>query len=92
MTLSLPRPFDFHSWPQSTLLLNQTLVARGTEVAGFDGPLSCVRAALAAGRSVTTAAVGGSITAGSSYSAQTSAGASFLYDAKVSQALNAMYP
>ena len=92
MTLSLPRPFDFHSWPQSTLLLNQTLVARGTEVAGFDGPLSCVRAALAAGRSVTTAAVGGSITAGSSYSAQTSAGASFLYHAKVSQALNAMYP
>ena len=85
------RPFDFTTWPQSTLLLNESLAARGTELQGDDSRLSCVRASLAAGLRLTTAAIGGSITAGSSYGTG-SAGASFLYHSKVSQAINAMYP
>ena len=85
------RPFDFTAWPQSTLLLNESLAARGTELPGDDSRLSCVRASLAAGLRLTTAAIGGSITAGSSYGTG-SAGASFLYHSKVSQAINAMYP
>ena len=85
------RAFDFTAWPQSTLLLNESLAARGTELQGDDSRLSCVRASLAAGLRLTTAAIGGSITAGSSYGTG-SAGASFLYHSKVSQAINAMYP
>ena len=83
--------FDYTAWPQSTLLLNASLTARGTELQGDDSRLSCARASLAAGLRLTTAAIGGSITAGSSYGTG-SAGASFLYHSKVSQAINAMYP
>ena len=85
------RAFDYTTWPQSTLLLNASLTARGTELQGDDSRLSCARASLAAGLRLTTAAIGGSITAGSSYGTG-SAGASFLYHSKVSQAINAMYP
>ena len=63
------------AWPQSTLLLNASLAARGTELQGDDSRLRCARASLAAGLRLTTAAIGGSITAGSSYGTG-SAGAS----------------
>ena len=85
------RAFDYTTWPQSTLLLNASLTARGTELQGDDSRLNCARASLAAGLRLTTAAIGGSITAGSSYGTG-SASADFLYHSKVSQAINAMYP
>jgi len=60
------RAFDYTTWPQSTLLLNASLTARGTELQGDDSRLSCARASLAAGLRLTTAAIGGSIIGGSS--------------------------
>ena len=92
MSTAVPRgSFDPHSWPQSTLLLNETLLRQGVELQGDDRRLACVREALASGSRLTTAAVGGSITAGSSYGTS-AGGASFLYHNKVSQALNAYFP
>ena len=78
-------------WPQSDLLLNETLAYRGIEHRGDDTRLSCVRAALERKQRVSLAAVGGSITAGSSYTAGTG-GATFLYHNKVIQVLNARFP
>eukprot|EP00966_Prymnesium_polylepis_P037386 868098-Prymnesium_polylepis.1 len=78
-------------WPQSELLLNSTQLAHGVEHAGNDERLACIRRALGERRRVSVAAVGGSITAGSSYTASTG-GASFLYHRKVVQALNAQHP
>jgi hypothetical protein len=79
-------------WPQSQTLLNDTLVARGIEHAGDDRRLACVRAALARPARVSVAAVGGSITAGSSYAAGSGSGATFLYHRKVLMALDARFP
>ena len=90
--LTSPRgTFDVHSWPQSSLLLNQSLLERGVELQGDDSRLACARAALSGGSRLTTAAIGGSITAGSSYGVATAA-ADFLWHNKVTQALNALYP
>ncbi|KAL1503500.1 hypothetical protein AB1Y20_011981 [Prymnesium parvum] len=78
-------------WPQSDLLLNQTLLERGVEHAGDDRRLACVRDALRRRRRLSLAAVGGSITAGSSYSAATGT-AAFLYHRKVARALDRWFP
>ena len=78
-------------WPQAELLLNGTQLAHGVENPGDDGRLSCLRRALHDRRRISIAAVGGSITAGSSYTASTG-GASFLYHRKVVQALDALHP
>ena len=79
-------------WPQAHTLLNSSLVASGIEHAGIDARLSCVRAALLAGRRVSMSAVGGSITAGSSYAAGSGSAADFLYHRKVAFALNKRFP
>jgi len=79
-------------WPQSDTLLNASFIASGIENAGSDTRLACVRAALAAGRRVSTSAVGGSITAGSSYAAGSGSAANFLYHRKVALALDARFP
>ena len=79
-------------WPQANTLLNSSLVASGIEHAGIDARLSCVRAALLAGRRVSMSAVGGSITAGSSYAAGSGSAADFLYHRKVAFALNKRFP
>ena len=79
-------------WPQSATLLNASLVEQGVEHAGDDHRLACVRAALAAGRRISVSAIGGSITAGSSYAAGSGSAATFLYHHKVVTALDARYP
>ena len=81
-------------WGQSSTLLNRTLVERGVEHWGNDARLCEVRKRLAAGERITVAAVGGSITAGSSYAAGGgSFGArEFLYHRKVLSALGKLYP
>ena len=79
-------------WPQSQSLLNTTLIERGIEHAGRDDRLACVRAALAGSKRVSVSAVGGSITAGSSYAAGSGSAASFLYHRKVVSALDARFP
>ena len=79
-------------WPQSQTLLNATLVSRGVEHAGDDSRLSCVRAALGRSARVSVSAVGGSITAGSSFAAGSGNGATFLYHRKVLMALDARFP
>ena len=81
-------------WGQSSTLLNRTLVERGVEHWGNDARLCAVRKRLAAGERITVAAVGGSITAGSSYAAGGgSFGArEFLYHRKVLSALGKLYP
>ena len=79
-------------WPQSQILLNSTLVSLGVEHAGTDGPLSCIRGALSRGERISVAAVGGSITAGSSYAAGSGSAATFLYHRKVAMALDARFP
>lgn len=79
-------------WPQSQSLLNTTLVERGVEHAGDDSRLACVRAALGRSARVSVSAVGGSITAGSSYAAGSGSGATFLYHRKVHMALDARFP
>ena len=79
-------------WPQSQLLLNSTLVSRGVEVPGLDDRLACVRAKLLRKERVSMAAVGGSITAGSSYAAGSGSSATFLYHRKVAMALDTRFP
>ena len=79
-------------WPQSDILLNATQLSSGVEVAGDDARLGCMRAALAAGRRVSMSAVGGSITAGSSFAAGVGSAADFLYHRKVARALDARFP
>ena len=78
-------------WPQSEILLNSTLAAQGLEHVGNDNRLACVRQQLFGHMRVSTVAVGGSITAGSSYTVSTG-GAAFLYHRKIVQALDAKYP
>jgi len=80
------------TWPQSDTLLNSTLMQRGMENIGSDVLLGCIRGALAAGRRLSISAIGGSITAGSSYAAGTGSAADFLFHRKVALALDAMYP
>ena len=79
-------------WPQSQSLLNSTLIERGVEHAGDDSRLACVRAALGRSARVSVSAVGGSITAGSSYAAGSGSGATFLYHRKLLMALDARFP
>ena len=54
--------------------------------------MSCVRAALGRSARVSVSAVGGSITAGSSFAAGSGNGATFLYHRKVLMALDARFP
>ena len=82
----------YRSWPQSELLLNASLIAQGVEHMGHDSRLACVRASLFAGRRVSMSAVGGSITAGSSYAAGSGSAADFLYHRKVAMGLDARFP
>ena len=79
-------------WPQSQFLLNSTLVSLGVEHSGSDSKLACLRAALGRGQRISVAAVGGSITAGSSYAAGSGSAATFLYHRKVAMALDARFP
>lgn len=78
-------------WPQSGVLLNSTQIAGATELVGDDARLACVRGKLRRGESISMAAVGGSVTAGSNYRVLTSDG-SFLYHQKLLLALQRLYP
>ena len=78
-------------WPQSEVLLNATQAAQGVEHMGSDARVACVREAVGSSRRISMAAVGGSITAGSSFTASTG-GAAHLYHRKVMSALNARHP
>ena len=78
-------------WPQSEILLNDTLAVQGVENPGDDGRIACVRQQLSSQKRVSVVAVGGSITAGSSYTAMTG-GATFLYHHKFVKALDTRYP
>jgi hypothetical protein len=79
-------------WPQSQMLLNATLVAKGVEHQGSDARLACVRGMLARKERMSMSAVGGSITAGSSYAAGSGSAATFLYHRKVAMALDMRFP
>lgn len=86
-------PSALHAlWPQAQVLLNSSLIARGVEVVGLDDRLSCVRQKLQQRRRISMAAVGGSITAGSSYAAGSGSSATFLYHRKVAMALDTRFP
>ena len=78
----------------ATYSLNDTLlplaIARNaTELLGRREPLDCVRAALRAQSPVAVVALGGSISAGSSYSVRYGGSGAWLYHAKVAHALRA---
>ena len=79
-------------WPQAETLLNGTLTLKGVENQGDDAQLACVRSALARNERISLSAVGGSITAGSSYAAGSGSAATFLYHRKVLMALDARFP
>ena len=73
-------------------LLPVELVQRGVELAGDDARLRCVRAALTAGNPVAVNAIGGSISAGSSYSVRFGGSGAWLYHSKVVSALRSALP
>jgi hypothetical protein len=73
-------------------LLNASMVSGGVEHFGNDERLACVMARLQAGERVTVAAIGGSVSAGSSYKVRRGTTSSFLYHVKVVKALRAAYP
>ena len=73
-------------------LLNASMVSSGVEHFGNDERLACVLARLQAGERVTVAAIGGSVSAGSSYTVRRGSTSSFLYHVKVAKALRAAYP
>jgi len=78
-------------WSQSDLLLNATQVSLGIEHTGSDARLACIREALQSQRRISIGAIGGSITAGSTYSVGKSTG-KFTYHEKLQLALNDLYP
>lgn len=80
------------SYSQDDTLLNTSLIRGGVEHAGNDERLGCVLARLKAGERVTVAAVGGSVSAGSSYTVRRGLSSSFLYHMKVVRALRAGFP
>ena len=79
------------SFSANDTLLSSAIARRGVENVGDDGRLACLRARLAAGHRVTVAALGGSISAGSSYSVRYGGTGAWLYHSKVAQALNANF-
>eukprot|EP00965_Chrysotila_dentata_P237178 6201728-Pleurochrysis_carterae.AAC.1 len=75
-------------WPQSRLLLSTMQLDHGLEVVGSDTGAACARSVLRnRQRPLSIAAIGGSITAGSSFTTSTGS-AAFLYHQKVLSALN----
>ena len=81
-----------HVTGHNDTLLNESLVSGGVEHFGNDERLGCLLARLQAGERVTVAAVGGSVSAGSSYTVRRGSTSSFLYHVKVAKALRAAYP
>jgi hypothetical protein len=80
------------SFSHNDTLLPPGVAARGVEHAGDDSLLGCVRRRLRSRLPVTVAALGGSISAGSSYSVRYGGSAAWLYHAKVVQALRTAFP
>ena len=80
------------SFSANDTLLPAAVARNGVENAGDDGPLACLRARIFSGQQITVAALGGSISAGSSYSVRHGGSGAYLYHAKVAQALRARFP
>ena len=80
------------SYSANDTLLAAAVAARGVEHGGDDSLLACVRRRLLAPLPVAVAALGGSISAGSSYSVRYGGSAAWLYHAKVVQALRTTFP
>lgn len=71
------------SYSANDTLLSYDLAIRGVEYAGSDDRLACIRSSLAAGQPVAVIAIGGSISAGSSYSVRYGGSGAWLYHSKV---------
>ena len=80
------------SFSANDTLLPFDIAVRAAEHAGNDSMLSCMRQRLNARLPITVAALGGSISAGSSYSVRYGGSGAWLYHAKVAQALRAAFP
>ena len=80
------------SFSANDTLLPVDIAAKGVEHGGDDTRLACLRSQLRSGKRITVAALGGSISAGSSYSVRYGGTAAWLYHSKVAQALNTAYP
>ena len=69
-------------------LLTDAQASAAIEVAGDDSRLACVRSRLLAGRPITIAALGGSISSGSTFRVKRGELGAFLYHAKLARALD----
>ena len=78
------------SYSLNDTLLPRDLAIRATEHIGRIDGLACVRDSLSAGSPVAVVALGGSISAGSSYSVRYGGSGAWLYHAKVAQALRSI--
>lgn len=81
-------------WPGKEPLLSAAQIANSTELVGDDSRLACLRAKLRRGEGLAMAAIGGSVTAGSSY--RTMKGSEkelgYLYHRKILAALRLLHP
>ena len=80
------------SFSANDTLLPSDLADRGIEHFGDDTHLACFRASLARGSPVAVVAIGGSISAGSSYSVRYGGSGAWLYHSKVAQSLRVGIP
>lgn len=81
---SLRDPISFSA---NDTLLPSTLAQQGIEFAGDDSHIACVRSSIASGHPVSVVALGGSISAGSSYSVRYGGSGAWLYHSKLARAL-----
>ena len=76
----------------TTERLNRTESAQGIELFGSDTNLGCLKERLLNGQAVTVVALGGSISAGSSFRRKHGAGSAYLYHAKLVRAMRLAFP